>query len=241
MALQKIEFKLLLLVKIMIRRNIPNTLAFLSLTQLRRIEPKRNLVAVAASGRTLRQAQQTLYKPVTHNLETELKRQPLEYNYDNYQKINWSIFIITILGIIIFLLQLKMKLLILGSIVLLCLIIFYSIILMFSKNGLAAKNNDLYKADFFSDKLIFKRKVKLSDNPNFSILKLRKRQKVVFSVASTDASYGLINYDIFLLNEKHTKKKYVMSLRNEMISKKASEFISMNSNLKFEIYSPDFS
>ncbi|WP_437369685.1 hypothetical protein [Maribacter litoralis] len=174
-------------------------------------------------------------------MKTKQERKILEYNYDNYQKINWSIFIITVLAIIIFLFQMPMKLLNFGLIVLFGLVISYSIIMMFSKNGLAVKNNELYKADFFLGKLIFKSKVKLSDNPAFSILKLRKRQKVIYSVASPDASYGLISYDIYLLNEKHTQKKCVMSLRNEMSSKKASEFISTYTELKFEIYSPDFS
>ena len=112
--------------------------------------------------------------------------------------------------------------------------------MMFSKIGLTAKNNELYKADFFLGKLIFKSKVKLSDNLVFSILKLRKRQKVVYSVASPDASYGLISYDIYLLNKNHTEKKYIMSFRNELSSKKASDFISAFTNLRFEVYSPDF-
>ncbi|PVW13864.1 hypothetical protein DDV96_11970 [Marixanthomonas spongiae] len=77
------------------------------------------------------------------------KRKLLEYNYDNYQKVNWAIFIITLLAIIIFLFQMPMKLLNFGLVVLFILVLSYSIIMMFSKNGLAVKNDSLYKADFF--------------------------------------------------------------------------------------------
>jgi len=173
-------------------------------------------------------------------LKTEQNEIIIEYNYDNYQKVNLIIFIITILGIVIFLLQQTFSLLLLGFITFFSLIIIFSIIALFSKNGLVVKNKELYIADFFLTKLLHKRKVKFTDKSAFSILKLRKKQKTVMTVSNPDSSYRLISYDIYLLNDKHTKKQYLMSLRNENDSKNASEFISTYSNFKYEIYSPDF-
>jgi hypothetical protein len=173
-------------------------------------------------------------------LKTEQNHIILEYNYDNYQKGNLTIFAITILGILIVFSAKSSSLLHYGLISLLALLLVYLIVSIFSKKGLVLKNNELYKADFLFTKLLFKRKVKYADKSAFSILKLKKRQKTVMTAVNPDSAYSLISYDIYLLNTKHTKKQFVMSLRNEIGSKKATDFIAKYSNFAFEIYSPDF-
>tara|TARA_R110000772_G_scaffold84356_2_gene178117 strand:+ start:1012 stop:1614 length:603 start_codon:yes stop_codon:yes gene_type:complete len=197
-------------------------------------------VGFAASSRTPRQTPRILYKPVTHNLKTEQNDIILEYNYDNYQKGNLTIFAITIFGILTAFIIKSSSLLHYGLISLLVLLLFYLIIAIFSKKGFVTQNHELYKADFLFKKLLFKRQVKYVNKSSFSILKLKKRQKTVMTAVNPDSAYSLISYDIYLLNNKHTQKQFVMSLKNELESKKATDFIAKYSKFVFEIYSPDF-
>lgn len=53
-------------------------------------------------------------------------------------------------------------------------------------------------------------------------------------------SHGFNGFDIYLLNEKHTKKERIMSLKSELNSQKAIDFIILNTKLKHEVYNPDF-
>jgi hypothetical protein len=117
------------------------------------------LVGFAASSRTLRHALLFIYKLVTHNLKTEQNLIILEYNYDNYQKGNLTIFAITILAILIVFSAKSSSLLHYGLISTIALLLIYLIVSIFSKKGLVVKNNELYNADFIFAKLLFKRKI----------------------------------------------------------------------------------
>lgn len=75
-----------------------------------------------------------------------------------------------------------------------------------------------------------------------SVLKFRRKQKFAFfTSANPDLSQRFNFFDICLLNEKHTRRQTVISLKNEENAQKAIGFLTANFNLKFEVYSPDFS
>lgn len=102
-------------------------------------------------------------------------------------------------------------------------------------------DKNLCKGIFVGKKLIFQRKIDLNNKPVFTILKFKKIQKFAFlTVANPDMSHAFNGFDIYLLNEKHTEKERIMCLKSELNSQKAIDFITLNTNLKHEVYSPDF-
>ncbi len=115
------------------------------------------------------------------------------------------------------------------------------ICLAFTKKGLFKKGETLYRGLFFNKKIILCKKFDLTDKSKVSILKFRKTQKMAwFSDAKPDLGTNFISLDITLLNNKHTQKELLISLRKENKSKRTIEFLNKNFNLKEEIYSPDF-
>ena len=127
-----------------------------------------------------------------------------------------------------------------GLITLLFMIVLFLFVGMQSKKGFFVRNGELYIADFFSDRRIYKRKVKFKGKSTLTVLSLNKRQKTVMTAADPDSSYRMVSYDLYLLNEKHTQKTELMTLRSEIDSERASEFITKRTKLVYEIYSPDF-
>ena len=115
------------------------------------------------------------------------------------------------------------------------------IMLLFLKEGILKKNNDLYQGTYLFGKLLIKKKVSLLDKPKVAILKLRKRQKMAwFSIANPDQALSYHKNDITLLNDKHTRKELLVSLDDENLANKTISFLEENFNLTFETYSPDF-
>lgn len=111
----------------------------------------------------------------------------------------------------------------------------------FSKKGFVVIDKALYKGIFVRKKLIYCQKIDLNNKPVFAILIFRKIQKFAFlTVANPDMSHGFNGFDVYLLNEKHTEKERIMSLKSELNSQKAIDFITLYTNLKHEVYSPDF-
>lgn len=127
--------------------------------------------------------------------------------------------------------------------VLFCVLLFIFMIgRIFSRRGLVVKNENLYLGVFYFNTLIFKKKIDLSDWTKISILKFNRRQKYMFfSAAKPDLAYQFNSFDVCLLNDKHTRRRTLVSLKNEENVQNAIRFLSANFNLKFEVYSPDFS
>ncbi len=116
------------------------------------------------------------------------------------------------------------------------------IMLLFLKTGILEKNNNLYEGTYFKGKLLFKKKINLTDKTKVAILKLNKRQKMAwFSIANPDQALSYHKNDITLLNDKHTRKELLVSLDDENLANKTVSFLEENFDLTFETYNPDFS
>ncbi len=167
---------------------------------------------------------------------------PLEANLSFQQKIHVSIFIaLGMIGTI--------NLVLFGSTLKSLLLLFFfasgtilGLILFFSKNGLAKDNYGIHKAVFLGQVLLIKQRFQLKDKVACSILKFRKSQKYsFFSAAKPDLAHEFNAFDVYLLNERHTRKLKILSLKKEEKSQMAIDFLTEHSDLKYEIYSPDFS
>lgn len=113
--------------------------------------------------------------------------------------------------------------------------------LTFSKKELIKKNKKLYKAKSFLGVTLLKRKVNLSDRPVVSILKFKKNQKFAFvSAARPDQADSFNSFEIFLLNENHTKRDSIIYFKKEENANNAIAFFINNFPLKYEIFSPRF-
>lgn len=128
------------------------------------------------------------------------------------------------------------KLLFLFSILLL------GIFSLFLKSGVLKVNNDLYLGTYIFGKLIFKKKIIITQKSKVAVLRLSKRQKMAwFSVASPDQSLSYHKNDVTLLNDKHTHKELLISLNDEVLANKVITFLEENFGFIHEVYSPDFS
>lgn len=166
----------------------------------------------------------------------------LEYRLTNHQKLILSLVPAILLVFIVetFSVFLNFK----GYLfVILCSLFFIFLVgRVFSRSGLIAKNNKLYIGVFYFNILIFKKHIDLNDWTKISLLKLSRRQKLAFfTSANPDLSERFNSFDVCLLNEKHTRRLALTSLRNEDNAQNAIQFLNANFNLKFETYSPDFS
>tara|TARA_R110002072_G_scaffold22666_4_gene79638 strand:- start:10070 stop:10501 length:432 start_codon:yes stop_codon:yes gene_type:complete len=113
---------------------------------------------------------------------------------------------------------------------------------IFSRRGLIAKNNELFIGVFYFKVLFFKKRIDLSKWSKISLLKFNKRQKLAFfTSANPDLSEQYNSFDVCLLNEKHTRRLVLISLKNEENTQIVIRFLSENFSLKYETYSPDFS
>ncbi|MEM7381742.1 MAG: hypothetical protein AAF361_11170 [Bacteroidota bacterium] len=106
---------------------------------------------------------------------------------------------------------------------------------------MAKDKNGIYKAVFLGQFLLIKQKIKLQDKVACSILKFRKSQKYsFFSAARPDLAHEFNAFDVYLLNQRHTRKLKILSLKKEEKSQMAINFLMEHTGLKHEIYSPDF-
>ncbi|SDQ67157.1 hypothetical protein [Flagellimonas zhangzhouensis] len=122
-------------------------------------------------------------------------------------------------------------------------IVLTPIIFLFSKKGFFHKNGSIYKGIYIGKILILKSEIKLNDFEAITILKFKKRKNYSSILV---ASHGRVSstfntFDIYLLCNRHTRKSKLISLSSLDVCNEAINFIQTYSNLKFEIYSPDFS
>lgn len=113
----------------------------------------------------------------------------------------------------------------------------------FMQNGFSALNDHKVARSWFLYGIpVFSKKIDAGLFPVIAVLRMGKTQKLAWTVAANpDLSVNYSSFDITSLNEKHTKKSRLVILKKESSAKKAMEFILANSNLREEIYSPDFS
>ena len=119
------------------------------------------------------------------------------------------------------------------------LLFFYVVSLAFSHKGLVKKGDKLYKAKIFNGVTLSKRRVDLTERPVVSILRFKKSQKMIwFSIAKPDLGKMFNSFEVFVLNESHTKRELVIYFTSEENANKAVEFLTSGFPLKHEIFSP---
>ena len=130
-----------------------------------------------------------------------------------------------------------------GYLVLVILIFIYSglIIIAFLKRGFVKINSELYTGSFFREKLILKKRVDLSNTPKVAILKFKKAQKLAWvSIANPDLATEFNAFEINFLNDRHTKRKPILTLKKEANIEPTIKFLTENFDLENEAYSPRF-
>ena len=172
----------------------------------------------------------------------------LERNLDFHQFKN--VFILNFICVFGFLMLMKFEpdltmnflKLIIGIAVVVC------VCFMILKKGIVIENKLIHIGYYLFGLKIFKQKVEAENMKIITLLKFikstnynyEKRHPSNVTRWEPNLNYQSNSFQIFLLNENHTKKKKVLSLVNEQNSNKAIEFIKKNTNLKIEIYNPNF-
>ena len=120
--------------------------------------------------------------------------------------------------------------------------LFLGISTIYIKKGFVKNNKGIHIGYFSLGKLLILEPIGLINRNKVSILKFKRRQRAAFvSIANPEFSEQFNSFEIYLLNEKHTIKEKVLSLKSDKKAKSAIEFLTKNSKLIYEIYSPDFS
>jgi len=170
-----------------------------------------------------------------------MKKLILEYKYSGHQKLNLIIFAFLNFSLLLFFFNQIPKTQGFTGFIIFGTTFTILVIQIVSKRGFLIKDNKLYCALFFFGNSIFKKKMDLNNKPAFSILRFNKKQKFAFvSIAKPDMVYNYKSFDIYLLNQNHTKRWFVLSLKKEINSKKTIDFLTTNTSLKFEKFSPNF-
>jgi len=88
----------------------------------------------------------------------------------------------------------------------------------------------------------YQKKISLENITDVSILKFNGHQKFAFfSKGNPDLDYEIFLNEIYLLNEKHTSKTFLISSENLILVEQAVALIQKELKLNFNKYSPDFS
>lgn len=175
-----------------------------------------------------------------------MKDQPhqiiLEHNFDLHQKIHLSFYAAFCLLVILELRDLPVDIVSGLFFTFFFAVFLLFIVLIFSRKGFLIKKDRLYRASFFTGIAVHKKKVELKERPVISILKFKKKQKFAFfSAARPDLSHNFNAFDIYLLNNRHTRKNRLLSLKKEGMATEAIVFLTAHTSLKNEIYRPRFS
>lgn len=118
----------------------------------------------------------------------------------------------------------------------------FAIIIFPLKKGLYINNSDLFFGYFSWGKLLYKHKIDVDQAKAVSVLKFKRRQRGAYmSLANPEFSTTFNSFEVYVLNERHTKRSLLISLKKENNAKKALEFVVENTEMSQEIYSPDFS
>ncbi|QJP33154.1 hypothetical protein F0365_01370 [Nonlabens sp. Ci31] len=115
--------------------------------------------------------------------------------------------------------------------------------LIFLQNGFIAYGTDkVARAWFWYTLPIWRKEIDQKKYPIIGTLKMGKKQKLGFTLAvNPDLAVDYSSYDITSLSYNHTIKNRHVILKQEHHAKNAILFLLNYSNLKEEMYSPDFS
>ena len=172
----------------------------------------------------------------------------LERNLDFHQFKN--VFILNFICVFVFLMLMKIEpdlimnflKLIFGIAVVVC------VCLMILKKGIVIENKVIHISYYLFGLKIFKQKVETENMKIITLFKFIKSTNYNYAKRhpsnvtrwEPNLNYQSNSFQIFLLDENHTEKKKVLSLVKEQNSNKAIEFITKNTDLKIEIYNPNF-
>lgn len=121
-------------------------------------------------------------------------------------------------------------------------ILFAGISVWIIKKGLVKNKKGIHIGYFTWEKLLFLEPIGILGKSSVSILKFKRRGRAAFtSIANSDFSEAFNTFEIYLLNEKHTVKEKVLTLKTQEKADSAISFMTEQSRLVFELYSPDFS
>ena len=118
----------------------------------------------------------------------------------------------------------------------------FILLIILSKNGILVTNKkDLYSAKFIFGKYWFRQKVDLSDITDISILSYKESLNFApFSFALPEKKYEVYNNKIYLLNEYHTIKRYLISTSDMALAEKTVDEIKEVLHLNYELYNPRY-
>lgn len=140
----------------------------------------------------------------------------------------------------VFILQFQGLTQILGVIAFL-IILFFAISIFFIKKGIVKDNYGLHIGYYSWSKLIYKDPIAFMGLPAVTLLKFRKKSRGANITYSPDFSNSINSFEIYLLDNKHTVKRKILTLKDEDRANATIQFIAKHSKLRHEIYSPDFS
>ena len=120
--------------------------------------------------------------------------------------------------------------------------------LIILKKGIVIENKLIHIGYYLFGLKIFKQKVETENMKIITLFKFikstnynyEKRHPSNVTRWEPNLNYQSNSFQLFLLNENHTEKKKILSLVKEQNSNKAIEFITKNTNLRMEIYNPNF-
>ena len=115
----------------------------------------------------------------------------------------------------------------------------YIFILIFSKQGIIFDSDKLSYCQFIFGIPIKKEKIYLKDITDVSVLTVNISQKFnFFSAANPDLAERFSLRKIYLLNENHSIKRLIISLKNKELSDKVVTQIQNEFNYNLNNYSP---
>ena len=117
----------------------------------------------------------------------------------------------------------------------------FYLIIVFLKKGLTVDNENLFLAYFLFDTTIYKKKINLNTKKIFTIFRNKViQQNNSVSIGNSDINYKFLSVEFVLLNKKHSKKKTIIKITMPELEDKLKTFLEENTQLKFEIYSPNY-
>ena len=121
------------------------------------------------------------------------------------------------------------------------LLLFFLIAIIFSKKGFLFNNDSFYLSYTFLNKNIYSKIISLDGKTSFTFLKQNILQKNTYlSAGGADLSYKDISFSIVLLNKNHTQKKHLITVNSIKNTEELKLFLEDATNLKYEIYHPNF-
>ncbi len=109
------------------------------------------------------------------------------------------------------------------------------------KKGIMIKNKKLYRSQFLFGNVILKKEIPLQDSTDISILTYQGTQKFSWSsMARPDQGYTVNRNKLYVLNTKHTIKKFVIDTPKEALANQSVQLIVDELGLEFSTYNPRF-